>query len=839
MAAKLEKRTHNPNFKDPAWYTALAVDFIDLKIGSAAKTLSKGLNSETSDPAKELAYIFIQAFNQCRIVKGDNVTYENKFDFLFTEQQLDPDFPTHHRLFHILLTEIKDKKLNKGDYSLDDSWITDLRYEFSAEFNEIIRLERDKFKAATSYIQDLKQSPPTEAKIIQHTNDVIYEVEHDPIAIDHQLTLHKSYVSPNCTSELVAIPSRKDTKANKARSNCLIRTLVDNLDNEVLPIVVHGQPGHGKTSSVKVLVRTMVGLYREVESPPLILLFELKHLGNLNRPLVDILHQKAPFINSLDFFQEKQVILIFDGLDERQVTDGTNDQFLKEFVSNLFDLSTDINKKQDSRLNLIFTGRSQYVGQIKSCFTSTHLAIDICDFDENKQKFWLKSFNEQKNLDDTNKLTLDKLKRFNLNELLSQPILLTISSIMLTDVDGKQIIEKYVHTQINRSEIYRTIIKWSYEKRWTKSARVESWKDTLSFDDYFKLLQAMAFEISRLGEETIKLSSLVTSLKENSIKIFDLDVIDNMDLKSLENLCSQLRVSFFFQGVEEKAFSFIHKSIKDFLYATGLIDAAPIIFDEYSCRKPENTDTDLIALYGNTPLSKGDHFTFLSQWIESKKTDFAQYISCSYDIWKRLETFEIVIKEDNYVIQQKQLANTIYNYLQIISRWYPLLTNIQTQKTFNQEYVALFTPLSFLRVRNLFTNNYLSHTYYVKQNLNGIKFNGDNYEYIDFSGSNLKDCEYTGTVFYNCNFSNTTELRVDFMITFFLDCHFSNVKFIIARDDVYSSIFTDCSFVNTELVCLPESISSIHFRNCSGLENQNVPDQLKRVIRGRHNVYKN
>jgi hypothetical protein len=52
---------------------------------------------------------------------------------------------------------------------------------------------------------------------------------------------------------------------------------------------------------------------------------------------------KPPFIDDDDFFAAKHTVLILDGLDERQLADGSDDA-LKGFVSSLFNLAHRINK---------------------------------------------------------------------------------------------------------------------------------------------------------------------------------------------------------------------------------------------------------------------------------------------------------------------------------------------------------------------------------------------------------------------------------------------------------------------------------------------------------------
>ena len=62
--AKLEQsRKVSDVIKKPSWYADLVVNFLDLNVGSAVKTLAKGLDGKSNDTALELAQLFVDAFN--------------------------------------------------------------------------------------------------------------------------------------------------------------------------------------------------------------------------------------------------------------------------------------------------------------------------------------------------------------------------------------------------------------------------------------------------------------------------------------------------------------------------------------------------------------------------------------------------------------------------------------------------------------------------------------------------------------------------------------------------------------------------------------------------------
>lgn len=816
MAAKLEKAYSNAKFKDPEWYTSVAVDFLDMKWGALAKDLAKALNPETQDTAKELVEMYVSAYNQCSITKNYKAKAKKEYVELFFQQQIDPDFPTHHCLFHILLNDLKDAKFKASDFEIEEHWVSAFRGDFAAEFNELLRLHSDSYPSAYQYISKLKLKKPIEAQVHQHVNELLYEVEQEPLAIDQQLTLEKSYVSPACEFKNVKVPSGSKEEETQSE-NCLISALLKHIENSDNPIVLHGQPGHGKTSTVKVLTRTITGLYKDTAEPPITLLFEFKHLGNLNRAAIDILSEQARFIENDLFFMGKKTVVILDGLDERQAAEGNSDQFLKDFITNLFNLAGKVNKTADSRLNLIVTGRSQYVGQINNCFNKNHSVFDITDFDENKRALWIAKFNQQKQFNEQEQLTLSQFEQYKLDELISQPILLSISAIMLTDPEGRTLIAEFEGKPITRALIYRTIIQWSYDKRWHKDSHSESWKDTLRFDDYFVLLQAIAFEMVKAGAETIKLSVLAEALQNNSKKIFDLLSIQNMRVDDLEHLCAQLRISFFFKGVEDKAFAFIHKSFKDFLLVSGIVDAVPRIFEDFRDDKPNRTDEEIVSLFSQKPFSDEDHIDFLTNWLEIRTSDLDKYTSAAYAIWRRIIDGELQIENKTSGEQSYKLAVTSYNFLQIISRWFAKSKNLEGTRVLSYEGKV---KLLDNHHRYLYKQHNLTHRYFSNQLLDYQRFEGD-HRSCNFSDSVILRCDISFSQFIECNFSHAELINVSVEQTRFFKCDFSNLKadlkinltFMIG---VVNCVFINCKFEDTVIDCLvrKNSRNRVVFQEC-------------------------
>ena len=807
MPVELEKTYNNTKLKDPNWYTSLFVDFLDCKWGGVAKELSKALQPQSIDVANQLATMFVDAFNQLDAAQGFAAKCRGEYTRLFDTHVIDADFPTHHPLFSILLNELKQKREQLENYDINTHKLNDLRASFSSNFNNIRHQRNSKFEQAHIYLEELTREKPLETKVINHINNILYDVEHAPLAIDHRMSLLQSYVSPSCTTQIGASSNSYD---------CLMKELINLIEQSVKPIVLHGQPGHGKTSSVRMLVRTLCGLYAHVAAPPITLLFEFRRLHNLNRPVIDVLKENCSFITNEAFFTGRSTVLIFDGLDERQAAEGGSDDYLKSFVRELFYLANKVNNQDTSRLNLVVTGRSQYVGQIKSAFVSPHYIIDIDDFDQSRQEVWLTKFNQQTKAE----LDYSQFEQHQLDDLVSQPILLSISALMLTDVEGKRLLARYGGQQLNRAMVYHTIIEWAYNKQWHDERYLETWKDDIAIEDYFILLQAIAFEMFRAGEETLQISTLTAALKNNASQLFHLDRIGDKWLNNLEELLKHLRISFFFKGVEDKAFAFIHKSIKDFLLVSGLVDAAQSLFEDFNPRKPDRLDDELVALFGANPLSAEDHFGFLREWLTIKANNMKDVEQAAYHLSRRVieNTFHI-----NHVYSAKEqselLAITTHNLLQLVSRWFITVKD----KSFydpTSEVFQIFSMLEqhevdlMLRTQDLFLN------VYDKQHLDEFVLFGERYNLslanseifnIMLSGQirwiNLENAKISqlyisgGSLEFSCLSGNgeigiTTDGNVPI---YFFNCDFSG-RTIKIDEYIVKPIFINCNFDNATLV---------------------------------------
>ena len=491
----------------------------------------------------------------------------------------------------------------------------------------------------------LKKDPkdPRIGHLLEHSKKIVEDLG-NPMPFDQELTLPQVYVVPTArfyhskaqgemgkraknlaeAGDETEITKEDDSMEDGQTPN-LTASLLQTLCSSTDPIIIHGDPGHGKTSSVRMLAKS-IAAWNQIEDPDQkpdqqvhVLMYEFKHLRQLDDYALKVLSGVTDFIEKENFFYGLHTVLILDGMDERQMTDGT-DNALKDFIRNLFKLSEDINKRTDgSRMNLIFTGRSQFVSQIKSAFSTGHYIFEVEDFSEEQVNDWLEKYNAAKP-GRTTSLTLAELQEKHLQELISQPILLTIAALLLTDEQGKVLMGQLpTGEELTRGKIYQTIIEWTFHKKWHSDSRPAV--EDLDEPAFTRMLQVIGFILFREGTEEILTKTLSECLKTGN------DCYQLPLKKPVEKHCEDLAVAFFFTGAEKenKCFSFIHKSIKDYLAVEAMLLLTHEVVTEIPKANFEREQTqeksckkiarELYFLLGKASLSAGDHLGFLRDAI--------------------------------------------------------------------------------------------------------------------------------------------------------------------------------------------------------------------------------
>ncbi|MDM8523663.1 pentapeptide repeat-containing protein [Desulfococcaceae bacterium HSG8] len=515
----------------------------------------------------------------------------------------------------------------------------------------------------------------------EHTNAILKTLTSDPLPIDPDLTLWQVYVTPSAKYWNSKLKDKKTEDDAKKLPN-LIDSLLNAIEKSTDPIVIHGQPGHGKTSTVRVLAHAIVAKEQGKKSKKTtILMYEFKNMGRLDDNEIRVLSMRTPFIGSENFFYDKHTVLILDGMDERQVTDRS-DIALKEFIRNMFNLSAEVNEHKDSKFNLILTGRSQFVKQVQSSFSADYHLYEIEDFSRAQVEMWLKKYCLQKKISPP--LRYKDFSDRHLEDLVHQPILLTISATILSDTEGRKLLRDLPAGQISRGDIYRTIIKWTYLKKWQRRPRRTNLPDE---DTYNRFLQMVAFILFRSGQEAINIGTLIEALKKDNT-LYGLEMIRLKNDQEIEDICRTLAISFFFKELEENAFSFIHKTIKDYLTAEAVFklirEAAEVFRTERPERSCDAMADDIYFIFGGASVSNEDHVPFIQDVIMACKEE-------AKDLFDPLEAFFKLAQSHVYLLRHEGIRNadplvTEANVLSALLHWLTEIFKIFSKKEKKKRY---------------------------------------------------------------------------------------------------------------------------------------------------------
>jgi uncharacterized protein YjbI with pentapeptide repeats len=451
--------------------------------------------------------------------------------------------------------------------------------------------------------------PEVKKKICDHYNRNIKEVDEYSLRINDKLILGKIYVSPRVSREKI---SQKEEKTPKCEIESLIPDLVKELESNNRPIVVHGQPGHGKTSSMRVLARALAAnAQKKRKDRPLVLFYEFKDLHDLNRNEFEILQQMTSFVKGETFFEKRDTVIILDGMDERMASG--DDRGLKSFLRHMLDLYKRVNSLQNSSLKLIMTGRTKFVNDIKGEFPEEYIQYEINDFTDDNLDSWLTKFNSITG----ESLSSTELNERHLSTLKYQPVLLTICSTILTSADGKELFNKKGNYKFNRIQVYEKIIKWTYNKK----SHAEKWPE----EQYGSFLQAIAFVLFSKSQGSITTMQIRSEL-EKIKRLFEPAPFCGNNA-NIDDELKRLSICFFFDGHEVNSFSFIHKSIQDYLVAIAIMHGIENITDSFNERRSESSCSsmaeELYLLLSQQPISAEDHQEFMLQYLENKQ-DFCK-----------------------------------------------------------------------------------------------------------------------------------------------------------------------------------------------------------------------
>ncbi|MEW5735234.1 MAG: pentapeptide repeat-containing protein [Thermodesulfobacteriota bacterium] len=458
-----------------------------------------------------------------------------------------------------------------------------------------ICMENGSFKGAGRFLARLEaRYKAGDGPLLAHMNEVLCRFQARPMPLTGTFSLHRAYVVP-LAARSVHEPGRSASLA--AAVPDLVSSVIADLDREPIPIVIHGLPGHGKTSAALALSHALSPVGR---LPATGFLFcEFKSLVHLESGGEEALRRRLPFVYGEDFFHGKRLVLILDGMDDCRCSEGP-DLFFKDFVRDLARMARRVNRRADSRLDLVLTGRSRFFAKVRTSLPAPFIEYEIADFDSRRVGAWLDNWSREKGLE--TRLCLGDLERNNLDELSGQPVLLCLSALLLSDRTGNG--SRPPVPEPDRRGIYRTIVSWTYHKLWHQDPRPADFPDRKT---YTALLRAAAFALHQEGGNTISMDRLASRLAEGRERHQLCDILPH-EPDRVRAVCEKLALLFFVSADPGNSFSFVHETFRHHLCAeemfsllSGLVtDFAPEQA-EASCREMA---PELYGLLGRAPLNE-------------------------------------------------------------------------------------------------------------------------------------------------------------------------------------------------------------------------------------------
>lgn len=315
-------------------------------------------------------------------------------------------------------------------------------------------------------------------------------------------------------------------------------------------IIVHGGPGHGKTSFAQVLAATLAKT-----RPEIITLFVRFSDIPEHSSFADFLRTHVGQWATSKTLSRQRSVIILDGMDEAQIASGGK-AFSSVFRS-VLSFAKETNALDDSAwLTLVMTGRSTFVASYMSFFPSSVAFIEIRDFTLDQQVEWLDRLRQL----DPLAPTLEHINERGFGAFTSQPVLLALVSFVCSET--RDTTRKKASSTKTLSGVYRELVHWAYRRYWEDPNRPNALAARIrTRTEYLRTLSSLAFACFQIGRPHAQEEEVLAQLRS----IPEAPLPTPSDLTHLLQNC---RLSFFFEANEQRAFEFTHKSVQDFLVSS-------------------------------------------------------------------------------------------------------------------------------------------------------------------------------------------------------------------------------------------------------------------------------
>jgi formylglycine-generating enzyme required for sulfatase activity len=409
-------------------------------------------------------------------------------------------------------------------------------------------------------------------------------------------SLKQVYVDPRCRK--IEIQHSEQAIETNETGKSLTEEVKGVLKSR-FPIVVQGEPGHGKTSFAVYLAHQLSKDTTENWFP---VLCRFKDFIPPKDAL--LIKTKSYEFGTEDFFRKTNTVFILDGTDEIYGAQNIND--IRNALERILEFCSD-SQEEKFKANVVITTREKFfessADEISDLLKYRHL-FSINDFGPEELEKW---FEKYKNIPGKERLSQEKIEKYlqpdKDRSLIGQPILLTFVAEMLTDSDEsekKNKTSKKTPTTptptskkiaSTRFDIYEQILNWTFIRE-EKKFREKKTDKQATFDfpfqtseEFSKFLEGIAVTLSRSDEKLGFRVGKIRELWSSYIKLKEL-CGDKWELWNQKDL--NFMLFFYIKGnpaseenenrqydteyeVKESWVEFIHKSFWEFFIAKAIL----------------------------------------------------------------------------------------------------------------------------------------------------------------------------------------------------------------------------------------------------------------------------
>ena len=550
-------------------------------------------------------------------------------------------------------------------------------------------------------------------------------------------------------------------------------TLKENYDM----VFVLGQPGQGKTSFCYKLIYDYIESSSDLPSIPIVFekIRDFVAKDFINDPFGKI-SEKHKYLD----FQEDEMILVLDGLDESYMSGGISNEDLRNFYERL-------KKRSNRNIKIILTSRFNFLNVNDACLDKT-LVLHINELTDNQIEEYCKKFEKfypENSLVKNIKSILKTEKYDHIKELLRQAVLIYFIAISNIEIDEKD----------SKSRIYDKIFDSLAQRSWDSNGQLDYINVKLKnnptlYKNYLReFIRNIAFEIYHSPKLYITVNKL---LELDSTKLFIKRCFNDeaQDTKEkITEFSKYLLISFYFQQTnkdnEDSALEFFHNSLWEFLTAEYIWEENKNLllrrdkYEEFVDIKDEQYFDFINRIVGEKKI---DHFSIkrnLLEIIENETEEVkSQMFAQSINLFYRLLGKDFLI---SFQIQPNGLTSLEKGYESFNLLWcFIHECNKDVLINFYEKdcYYLFHNRLYMENINNIkIFNSALTYKFLIESNLNNVHFEkGVGILELDSCRLNnvyFKDIHITRSLFDNNNFDNSEFINSEF--SHYVD--FENNKF--------------------------------------------------------------